>query len=276
MKQYLGKTAAAAVVAGFGLLSGIQANADTYTIQSGDSFYSIAESFGLDPVQLAADNGMTIYDVITPGQQLSVPGVAQVPEAPKPTAAVATTSQASYQVKAGDSFSSIAAAYGVDMYQLASANHLGIDALIIEGQSLVIPGNSQVSEASPAPVQDSYKIPGMAYEPGINYPVGQCTWGVQKVSGWAGDWWGNAADWATNAVKEGYTVGQVPTVGSIAVWTQGAGGYGHVAYVTDVAADGRIQVLEANYAGNQTIGNHRGWFNPQKTTEGAAVYIYPR
>ena len=42
-----------------------------------------------------------------------------------------------------------------------------------------------------------------------------------------------------------------------------------VAYVTGVQG-GQIQVQEANYAGNQSIGNYRGWFNP-----GSVSYIYP-
>ena len=54
------------------------------------------------------------------------------------------------------------------------------------------------------------------------------------------------------------------------------GGYGHVAYVTDVASNTRIQVKESNYAGKQYIANFRGWFNPQASSWGGNVsYIYP-
>ena len=35
-----------------------------------------------------------------------------------------------------------------------------------------------------------------------------------------------------------------------------------------------IQVSEANYAGNQSIGNHRGWFDPTNA-QGYVTYIYP-
>ena len=53
-----------------------------------------------------------------------------------------------------------------------------------------------------------------------------------------------------------------------------AGGYGHVAVVTAVQSTTSIQVSEANYAGNQSIGNYRGWFNPT-TAQGTVTYIYP-
>nr|WP_281346964.1 CHAP domain-containing protein [Streptococcus ovuberis] len=108
------------------------------------------------------------------------------------------------------------------------------------------------------------------------YPVGQCTWGVKVLAPWVGDHWGNAGDWANSARAAGYAVGTTPTVGAIAVWPKDGGGYGHVALVTSVETPDRIQVSEANYAGNQSIGNYRGWFNPTSSTWGGEVYyIYP-
>lgn len=79
------------------------------------------------------------------------------------------------------------------------------------------------------------------------YPAGQCTWGAKEMAPWVGNYWGNGGDWAASAAALGYEVGTTPKVGAIAVWTDG--GYGHVAYVTDVAADGTIQVMESNYGG---------------------------
>ena len=50
------------------------ATADTYTVQFGDSFFGIASQYGMDPYQLAADNGLTIWSTIVPGGTLTVPG----------------------------------------------------------------------------------------------------------------------------------------------------------------------------------------------------------
>lgn len=106
------------------------------------------------------------------------------------------------------------------------------------------------------------------------YPVGQCTWGVKSLAPWVGNNWGNGGQWAASAAAAGFSVGTTPVVGAVAVWT--GGGYGHVAYVTAVESSTRIRVMESNFNGNQYIADHRGWFNPTSTYQGAAVYIYPR
>ena len=104
------------------------------------------------------------------------------------------------------------------------------------------------------------------------YPVGQCTWGAKTLAPWAGNYWGNGGQWAASAAAAGFRVGSQPQVGAIACWTDG--GYGHVAVVTAVQSTTSIQVSEANYLGQQSIGNYRGWFDPT-TAQGTVSYIYP-
>ena len=106
-----------------------------------------------------------------------------------------------------------------------------------------------------------------------SYPTGECTWGAKTLAPWAGDYWGNGAQWATSAAAAGFRTGSQPQVGAIACWNDG--GYGHVAVVTAVSSSSSIQVSESNYGGNRTIGNKRGWFNPTTTSEGYVTYIYP-
>ena len=105
------------------------------------------------------------------------------------------------------------------------------------------------------------------------YPVGQCTWGAKTLAPWAGDYWGNGAQWAASAAAAGFRTGSTPQVGAIISWNDG--GYGHVAVVTAVESPTLIQVSEANYAGHQAIGNYRGWFNPAAAGQGSFTYIYP-
>ena len=106
-----------------------------------------------------------------------------------------------------------------------------------------------------------------------SYPTGECTWGAKTLAPWAGDYWGNGAQWATSAAAAGFRTGSTPQVGAIACWNDG--GYGHVAVVTAVSSSTSIQVSESNYGGDRTIGNKRGWFNPTTTSEGYVTYIYP-
>lgn len=118
------------------------------------------------------------------------------------------------------------------------------------------------------------------------YPIGECTWGVKELAPWVGNYWGNARDWYTTAQGLGFEVGTEPRVGAVAVWPEdgniGGQTYGHVAVVTQVDTDTRIQVEEANYAGNRYVANFRGWFDPYKIWKGGryvdstVYYIYPK
>lgn len=124
--------------------------------------------------------------------------------------------------------------------------------------------------AAPAPAA---AVSNVSYSSDAStYPVGQCTWGAKTLAPWAGNYWGNGGQWAASAAAAGFRVGSQPQVGAIACWTDG--GYGHVAVVTAVQSTTSIQVSEANYLGQQSIGNYRGWFDPT-TAQGTVSYIYP-
>ena len=124
--------------------------------------------------------------------------------------------------------------------------------------------------AAPAPAAT---VSNVSYSSDAStYPVGQCTWGAKTLAPWAGNYWGNGGQWAASAAAAGFRVGSQPQVGAIACWTDG--GYGHVAVVTAVQSTTSIQVSEANYLGQQSIGNYRGWFDPT-TAQGTVSYIYP-
>mgnify|MGYP001693764144 CR=1 FL=1 len=131
------------------------------------------------------------------------------------------------------------------------------------------------SEApAPAAPAETAKVEAVATP--NTYPVGQCTWGAKSLASWAGNNWGNAKNWIASAQAAGHSVGTTPVAGAIAVWPNDGGGYGHVAYVTSASGANSIQVMESNYAGNMSIGNYRGTFNPTSSAYGGSVYyIYP-
>ena len=135
------------------------------------------------------------------------------------------------------------------------------------------------SEAAPAtseaPAEQLAATSEAASTPNT-YPVGQCTWGAKSLAPWAGNNWGNAKDWIASAQAAGHSVGTTPVAGAIAVWPNDGGGYGHVAYVTSASGVNSIQVMESNYAGNMSISNYRGTFDPTSSAHGGSVYyIYP-
>lgn len=93
----------------------------TYTVQSGDSWWSIANRYGMSMYALASRNGKTIYTVIHPGDKLTISG---------------QTSHV-YTVRRGDTLSSIASRLGVSVSSLATRNRIGNPNLIFVGQRLV-------------------------------------------------------------------------------------------------------------------------------------------
>lgn len=274
VSNHLGKTAVAvASTLAATTLGANQAQAATHTVQPGESFYSIATAYGMDTYDLAAQNGKTIYDILNPGDHLTVKDMAPV------------TTSANHVVQAGESFYSIAGLYGMDPISLASQNGRTLFDLINPGDVLQVQ-TSQVLAVTPVtqPLNtNSYDPYGTQDVEGVilqtptaygnSFPIGQCTWAVKELAPWVNNWWGNAKDWDENAVAyNGYAVGTLPAVGAIAVWD--GGDFGHVAYVTAVASETSIQVSEANYRGHKQIGNYRGWFDPT-TAQGRVTYIYP-
>ena len=140
----------------------------------------------------------------------------------------------------------------------------------LSAQIQAVSGGAPAASPAPAPAA---AVSNVSYSSDAStYPVGQCTWGAKTLAPWAGNYWGNGGQWAASAAAAGFRVGSQPQVGAIACWTDG--GYGHVAVVTAVQSTTSIQVSEANYLGQQSIGNYRGWFDPT-TAQGTVSYIYP-
>lgn len=163
--------------------------------------------------------------------------------------------------------------------QLESAAPVASEAPAPASEAPVATSEAPASQApaaseAPAPVAETPKV-SAASTPNT-YPVGQCTWGAKSLASWVGNYWGNAKNWIASAQAAGHSVGTTPVAGAIAVWPNDGGGYGHVAYVTSASGANSIQVMESNYAGNMSIGNYRGTFDPTSSAHGGSVYyIYP-
>ncbi|MBZ2405107.1 LysM peptidoglycan-binding domain-containing protein [Liquorilactobacillus hordei] len=112
-----------------------------YSVKSGDSWWSIANKFGLDMYQLAKLNGQTISTVIHPNDQLKLKGTLKNDAKPVQKA----QSSNYYTVHYGDSWWSIAYANGMNMHTLANLNGKSIYSVIYPGQTLKISGSVTTS-----------------------------------------------------------------------------------------------------------------------------------
>ncbi|MCC4501822.1 LysM peptidoglycan-binding domain-containing protein [Limosilactobacillus reuteri] len=99
-------------------------NTGYYTVQSGDSFWSIAQKYNMNMYTLAASNGLNINAFIYPGQRLKV------------NTGNGSQAQRRYTVRAGDSFWAIGQRFGESMCAIAAKNNMSINSVIYPGQVL--------------------------------------------------------------------------------------------------------------------------------------------
>ncbi len=133
---------------------GKQIHKDThnYTVKSGDSWWGIANRYGMEMNALAQLNGKTINDVIHPGQVIRVADkgegakvsekVNQTPAQPKPQAPAAQY----YTVQRNDTLSGIAAKFGTNYQTIAQMNGISNPNWIYPGQRLRVGGNGQSAQ----------------------------------------------------------------------------------------------------------------------------------
>lgn len=149
------KTQASTVPRTIGAAATAQAPAE-YVVAEGDTVSGIAERYGLATAEVLAANGLGWSSLIFPGQRLALPGgvSAGAVHVPQPAA----PEIARHAVVEGDTIGSIAAAYGLDVASVLSANGLGPSSLIFPGEAIVLP-LADPADAHGAPVEAGQPAP---------------------------------------------------------------------------------------------------------------------
>ena len=106
----------------------ISSNAQTYTVQSGDTLSGIAAKFGVTVQDLCNWNNISDPNKIYVGEVLQVSGTTSSP----------TTNRQTYTVQSGDTLSGIAAEYGVTVQDLCNWNNISDPNKIYVGEVLQV------------------------------------------------------------------------------------------------------------------------------------------
>ncbi|RWZ60350.1 LysM peptidoglycan-binding domain-containing protein [Halobacillus fulvus] len=121
------------------------ASAEEYTIDKGDTLWSISQKYNVSVNQLKSWNGLN-SNLIYPNQTLTVSGQSNS-SAPSQS----SSSASSYTVKSGDTLWSISQQFGITVDQLMAWNNLS-STLIYPGQQFAVQGQAA---AAPATSQSS-------------------------------------------------------------------------------------------------------------------------
>jgi len=174
----------------------------TYTVQSGDTLYRIAQNFGVTVKELIDLNNLT-STVLSVGQQLRIPGT---------SGGAGTTT--TYTVQSGDSLWKIAQRFGVSVDDIIRANNLTNNTLQI-GQVLQIPTTSRTTPPSP---------PTPTPPTTISYTVqrGDSLWEIANRYGITVDALKRANNLTSNTLQIGQVL-QIPTTTSYTTYTVKSG-----------------------------------------------------
>lgn len=101
-----------------------------YTIQPGDTIYSISQTFNIPMNEIIEYNNLAAPYVIYPGQRIFIPGT------PAP---IPPTGGRIYIVQPGDTLFKIAENYNSNVDIITELNNINNPNLIYPGQRLIIP-----------------------------------------------------------------------------------------------------------------------------------------
>lgn len=130
------------------ILTTTAVSALSYTVQPGDTLYSIARRFGTTVNALVIANHLPNPNLIYVGQQLDIPDGSPPPN-PTPPPPPTPPDPTLYIVRPGDTLSAIARQFNTTVAALVAANNIINPHYIYAGQQLIVPGDAPPSPPLP-------------------------------------------------------------------------------------------------------------------------------
>jgi membrane-bound lytic murein transglycosylase D len=112
--------------------------ADEYTVQSGDSFWTIARRFDVKISDLAKWNGMASRDPLRVGKVLKIYRETDAVSAEAPSERKTVVKKVNYKVRNGDSLARIAGKFNIKINDIVSWNKLNPKKYLQPGQALTL------------------------------------------------------------------------------------------------------------------------------------------
>ncbi len=120
-----------------------------YTVQAGDTLFSLAQRYGTTVEAIAEANGLQSTSLIYRGQQLIIPDSAAGAASYQPISS--TSAQPMYTVQPGDTLIGIALRFGMTVRELVKVNNLRRGDLVFAGQHLKLPSAPVSVDGRPIP-----------------------------------------------------------------------------------------------------------------------------
>jgi len=140
-----------------------------HIVAAGESFGIIGDKYGFTAKEIAEANGMTVNDMIHPGQELLIPapkdGSAPLPT-PTPTGGTLL-----YTVRAGDTLSEIAERFDSRLEWILEANKRKLTDMLRPGDQLLIPLSSHTPTPTPSPTPTVTPVPSPTSERVLRPPA---------------------------------------------------------------------------------------------------------
>nr|WP_252895013.1 LysM peptidoglycan-binding domain-containing protein [Liquorilactobacillus satsumensis] len=122
-------------------------SSNTYTVKSGDTLSSIANTYDTTVSKLVSLNSISNANYIYVGQKLTVASSSSS-SSNSSSSSTSSTSKKTYTVKSGDTLTSIAKTYGTTVSKIASLNSISNTNYIYIGEELTVSGSSTSSSSS--------------------------------------------------------------------------------------------------------------------------------